>query len=480
MNVVMINSDQHNPEFSGCYGGATRTPNIDRLAQKGVRFENAYCNYPLCAPSRASTFTGRYAHEIGAWDNSSAYDGTLPDWGHHLRDNGIHTALVGRLDFTAGGDYGFETVIEPVFRHGLDVTGLCRGDYLVRREKVGKKMWNVKTRIAGQTPEPDVATTDHAIDWLLHRRPSERPWVLTIGYYRPHPRWQPRRELFEYYRGVLKRLPDKYYQQFDQLNHVEQVQSFYTCGYTQGDERLPDVHAAYHATVEELDEQVGRVLDALDECGARENTVLIYSSDHGEMARAHGAWGKVSLYEDSIRVPLIISGPGVPQGLTIRTPVSLIDLYPTINDLLGLERGIFARGTSLMRVAADRDHAYDSAFVFAESHLYPRVSGSFAVRRGRWKLIEYVDHPPMLFDLEEDPQELNNLVSDTNSDAVKDKLLELRACLYSVCSAEAVDRRARFEQRQRMRELERSGRMEAELRKRGFALENDQLVFVGE
>ncbi len=480
MNVVLIFGDQHNPEFTGCYGGLTNTPNLDRLAERGVTFTNAYCNYPVCAPSKASMFTGRYAHEIGIWDNSACYDGTLPDWGGYLNDSGVCIARVGALDFAKEGNYGFRTHINPTFHDSNDVTGLCRGDYLVRRARTGKKVWSVRTRPSEEPNEPDLSRTEAAVGWLRDKRPADIPWLLEIGYRAPHPQWRPRPELYECYRNRVGRLAEKYYQSYEQLNRVEQVQSYYSCGYTGSDDTLPLVHAAYHATVEELDEQIGRVLVTLEETGVLDDTVVIYTSDHGEMLRAHGAWGKVSLYDDALRVPLIVAGAGVPSGVIERTPVSLIDLYPTVADILGVRKAVFARGDSVLRlVRSDSSPRRSHRFVFAESHLYPRITGSFAVRRDEWKLIDYIDHQPMLFNLQEDPQELNDLLARTESGATaRAKLQELRECLYSVCSKEAVHRRALREQRVRRRELEESGEMAAGLRKRGFVWENEQLICV--
>lgn len=481
MNVVLIMGDQHNPEFCGCYGGLTRTPNLDGLAHNGVMFRSAYCSYPMCAPSRASMFTGRYAHELGLWDNATAYDGTLPDWGHHFRRHGLPVTRIGRLDFQSGGAYGFEELIDPVYRDSLDVTGLCRGDYLVRRGHMEKKMWEVRTRDAGVPLEPDNSTTDKAVAWVGKKQPSDAPWLLELGYYAPHPRWLPRPERLDWYRARVGPLPAKYYQRFEQLNRVEQVQSYYSCGFTRGDEHLPEIHAAYHAMVEELDEQIGRVLTALEERGLRQDTAVVYTSDHGEMARAHGAWNKGSLYEDAIRVPLVISAPDWPRGAIDETPVSLIDVYPTINEMLGLGGAVFSRGRSLGDTARGMAKQEVAPFVFSECHMYPRITGSYAIRREEWKLIDYADHQPMLFNLQEDPQELNDLLAtEAHRAIVQSRRDELLRCLYSICSVEAVDRRAVSDQQRRRRELESSGRMQEELRKRGFVWEEDRLIYVDE
>ena len=136
MNIVFILSDQHNPLFTGCYGGITRTPNIDSLAVDGTLFENAYSNCPLCAPSRASMFTSRYAHQLGCWDNTTPYDGRIYGLGHHLKENEIKFTTIGKLDFKPGVDVGIDDMRHVINRRSLDVVGLFRDKPIPPRKKM--------------------------------------------------------------------------------------------------------------------------------------------------------------------------------------------------------------------------------------------------------------------------------------------------------------------------------------------------------
>ena len=353
MNVVCIVADQHNAEFTGCYGGRTRTPNIDSLASRGVRFDAAYCNYPICAPSRASWFTGRYAHEIGHWDNATPYNGGRSDWGSHLREAGVLLAATGKLDFSEAGAASIEQLLTVKIRHNWDVTGLFRDGPPVERPGSAKQFWdNAAAAQRGEPPPTDVdareeTITAEAIQFLQGRRNSDGPWVLAIHYYKPHPPWLPDPALFHYYATQNTPLAAKYIQPFDALNSVEQARSGWMAGYAGDEQASFDAHCSYHAVIERVDGHVGQIVAAINANGLTDDTLIIYTADHGEQARAHGAWGKISLYEDSLRVPMVISGPQI-QPSTITRPVSLLDLFPTIAEAVGVAPRPFARGRSLL------------------------------------------------------------------------------------------------------------------------------------
>lgn len=478
MNVVFIFSDQHNPQFCGAYGGITRTPNIDSIAASGTRFENAYTNSPLCVPSRASMFTSRYVHEIACWDNTFPYDGRVPGWGSYLKGKNVLLTTIGKIDFQPDADHGIEDERLANNRKSYDVVALYREPPAVPRKKYHvPNNWDVAPRGPGEELKPEEAVTAEAISWLKESRPSDRPWVLNINYQKPHSPWKPLPELYSYYRERVGKLEDKYLQRLDELHEVDQAQSIHTCGYLYDEERVKNSHAGYHATVEEMDTHVGRILDTLKELGIREEVLLVYTSDHGEMARAHGAWEKCSLYEDSIKVPMIISGPGIPSGRVIQDPVSLIDVFPTINEALGNEPAAFSRGKSLVKLARDGRDDDRADYVFSESQANGRMAGSFTIRRGDWKLVEYVGYGPLLFNLKEDPNEMKNLaVLKPDDPMVGKKLQELRGILYSICSPEGVDLQARYDQNCIKEQLAQSGRLEKELERRGFREENGRLV----
>lgn len=476
MNAVYIFSDQHNSQYCGCYGNITRTPNIDSIAKRGVRFENAYTSSPLCVPSRASMFTGRYVHEIAAWDNASPYDGKVPGWGHYLKQKGILLTTIGKLDFKPDMDHGIEAERLPVHRDSYDVVGLFRKTPMVPRKLMHTMgNWTVEMRETGQSLDEPVAL--EAIKWLKENSSGDRPWVLNINFQMPHSPWRPLPDLFEYYKERIGELSPKYVQKLNEMHEVDQEQSIHSCGYMFDDERVKRSHAAYHAYVEEMDSNIGRILKTLEELGILDEVLIIYSSDHGEMLRAHGGWEKMSLYEDSVKVPMVMCGPGIPENRVIGHPVSLLDVFPTINEFLGNKPASFSRGQSLLKLAREGKDDDRPDYVFTESHSNGRITGTFAIRKGDWKLMEYVGYEPVLFNLNHDPDEMVNLYNIKKDDpVVLYKVDELRKILYSICSPEGVDQHARREQDCLRRELAVTGRLQEELAKRGFEPDTEKLI----
>ena len=474
MNVVVVLTDQHNAGFLGCAGAPTRTPVLDALAARGTRFDCAYATSPFCAPSRASMITGRYVHETGNWDNATPYNGGVPGWGRYFHSCGVDFTVIGKVDFeeVPGRDYGIGREANVKFRETFDVLGLYPEGRITPRYRNLESHWTVYPRETGTPSNKDSGRVEDAVRWLHERRPSDGPWVLNLHLSKPHPRWAPLRESFDYYLPRV-RLETRHRQVYHDLHPAEQAHSDHTCGYLRTDADIVPMHAAYHATVEEVDEDVGQIVNALDTLSLRDDTLIIYSSDHGEMLRAHGALGKMSLYEDSARVPLIIQGPGVPEGEVCQTPVSLLDLYPTVAQAVGIPVAPFARGQSLLAMEAERPD-----FAFSESHANGRITGSFMIRTKEWKLIENVGYEPILFNLAEDPQEMDDLGPKAPASKAIERILnEMRRRLYLICSPEAVTARANLEQKVRREHLEKTGRLYEELAKR-FCLPNPERLLL--
>jgi len=472
MNVLFILSDQHNPAFTGCYGHPqANTPNIDSIAERGVRFENAYCTSPFCVPARASMFSGRYAHEIGIWDNTRAYEGVPRSWAQYFRDNGVLLATIGKLDFSPGADCGIEQELLATHRGSMDICALFREEP-VPRLAMHLKQADIRPRGADEPPTRDMQVRDRAIEWLRNERPADRPWILNVNFVEPHPAWRPREDIWARYEGTIKDLPEKYFQSLDALHPLDRGFAIHTCGNYHSPEDVFRAHEAYLAVIEELDEHIGRLLNTLQQEGILDETLVIYCSDHGELMRAHGAWSKCSMYEDSIRVPWVMAGPGLPAGTVDRACVSHLEMFPTICEAVGLKPPWDKRGVSLL--GAGRPD-----FVFSEFHGNGFTDGVFALRRGDWKLVECAHHRPQLYNLAEDPQELHDLVRERGDDPqVQARLDELRRLLATICSAEAVDARAKRDQALLKAELEASGRLFDEMAKRGFERRTDRLVNV--
>ncbi len=360
-------------------------------------------------------------------------------------------------------------------RRNWDVTGLFRDSAPVTRPGSVEQFWQVTPSAApGEPHGTEERVTREAVRFLESGRPDDRPWVLAVHYYKPHPPWRPDPERFRHHLDLTTLLAPKHLQPFEDLPEAERVRSLWTAGYAGGPDGIARAHCAYHAEIEEVDRHVGRVLDAVHANGLAGDTLIIYTSDHGEQARAHGAWGKISMYEDSLRVPLLIRGPGVASGRVCREPVSLLDLYPTIGDAVGLPRPGFARGVSLLALSGRRgDGGSRPDHAIAECHMFPRAA-SFAVRQGDWKLIETLESQPLLFNLAEDPGEMNGLAGAGGAAAAA--LDRLRQQLHGLCDPYDVDGRARRDQRARIEQLAASGRLQQELAKRGFLASTSRLI----
>jgi choline-sulfatase len=442
-NVLLVLSDEHRPDALGVAGhDHVETPTLDRLAATGTRFSNAYCPSPLCAPCRASFTTGRYVHEVGAWDNAASYDGSAPSWGERFADAGVPVTTVGKLDFRPGVE-AFEEQIEPSYRAEPDVNGLHREPPIVRE--------SARERIlaAGPTEEPgwherqDARCTEAALSWLREHADDEEPWVLSLNYILPHFPLTARREYYERYPEAEMDLPADY-PAGDDHPILEELRDHFD-GRAVPESVLRRTRAAYYALCTELDDNLARVLDALEETGQREDTLVVYTADHGEPLGDHECWWKCSMYEQSVGVPMVASGPDVEAGRVIDQPVSLLDLVPTFADVLGLEPDPAWRGESLADLLAGGDPDPERA-VFSEYHAHGTSRGAFMLRQGRYKYVHYPDNPAQLFDLDADPEELDNLADDPDYADVRARLeAELRA----VCDPAAVDRRAREDQAER-------------------------------
>ena len=450
LNVLVLMSDEHNPQFLGCAGHPfILTPHLDRLAARGTRFTQAYTTSPICVPARAGFATGRYAHEIGFWDNGDAYDGTVPSWHHVLRGAGHTVVSIGKLHFRgrSGDDHGFGQELLPM--HVIDgigdVKGLVRDNIPVR--KGGDKM----AKLAG----PGESTYTHydrqistaACDWLMQRaRPQAdtKPWVLFVSMVAPHfpltapPAW------YEHYAALDLPLP-KLYRPEVRPHHP------FTDEYARVVDYGPHFHndadvrraiAGYSGLVSFMDQQMGQVLAALDAAGLSENTLVLYTSDHGDNLGARGLWGKSTLYEESAGVPLMLAGPGIDRGQLVDTPASHVDCAVTILEAAGAPALPLASGHSLIDLAHG---GLASRPVLSEYHAIGSTSGATMYRFGPWKYCHYVGHPAQLFHLENDPQELHDLATEPGA---QDALRACEVSLRSHLDPEAVDRRAKQRQQQ--------------------------------
>lgn len=415
-NMLVIMSDEHDPMCSSTYGHPlVETPHMDRLARQGATFDGAYCNSPLCVPSRISFVTGKYVSNVGGWDNATPLPVDAMTWAYLLRSKGYEAVLCGKMH-----------LIGPDQLHGFErqlATDLhAENRHAIFRWKEGISTaphpWaSVLQAGPGTTREIEVddEVEGAAIAYLRDRARRERPFALCVGPIAPHfPFVVPEPYFSRYYpdRCDLPNLPEGHLEGLPPAAHRLQ-RMFGLTGYT--DDQILRARAAYYGLVSYLDDKIGRLLDVLKEEGLAENTVVIHTSDHGEMLGEHGLWRKMNFYEQAARVPLQISWPGVlPANRRISQCVSLVDLTATILDLGGFsveERaGWELDGESLVPLLTDEDAAWKDE-VFSEYTAHGTDRPRAMIRSGKWKLCYSHGHPPEweLYDLESDPGEFDNL-----------------------------------------------------------------------
>jgi choline-sulfatase len=431
-NIVILKSDEHNPFYSSVYDHPfIETPNMERLARMGTVFENAYCTSPLCMPSRSSFISGRRVHEIQTYSNCNAFPFDYSSYGGVLNQQGIHTVLLGKTDvYNQSAALGFSEVILPGDRKPPGDTNISRNPLTIRQGAEGRANgFGVKENPFGG----DQRRIEAALEWITDKAPSmNRPWVMDVNLDNPH---------FPHY--VTQELWDKYPQgedlpaygaDSDSANHpyaLDLRAHFQTGEFTES--QIRGLRRGYLGCVTYVDQELGRLLDVLEETRLMENTIVVYTSDHGEMLGKFGMWWKCSLYEDSARVPLLTAGYGFQPGTRVKTPVDLLDLQAAIFKAVDAERPMDWAGTPLQDIPMDDPERA----VFSEYHGHGTRASAYMIRKGRWKLIYYCAAPNQLFDLEADPDELNNL-----SDKYPDIVRELEGELENICSPDEENIRA--------------------------------------
>ncbi len=423
-NLLYIHSDQHNPYITGCYGDPiVATPNLDRLAQQGARFDAAYCCSPICVPSRMSMLTGQHPYQNQVWTNLHGLDSAIPTFAHGLGAAGYRSVLAGRMH-VRGPDQLHGYADRLVGDHNPNYIGGPWNDMgvLLGTETPVRKTLATSGsgQVAYQLHDEDVANA--AVDFLnrygVQKRgfPDAHPFSLSVGFMLPHPPYVPRKEDFERYDGCIP-MPRKPVP-FNKINHPYlRLWREHTGSETVSAEEARNTRTAYWALVDVVDQLVGQILHALEANGLADNTLIIYTSDHGDMMGEHGQWWKHLFYEESVRVPLIMAWPGmIPPGQQCERVVSALDVNATILDALGAPALPASPGRSLMGLVSPHptpraiapERWDDVAFSEYCEDQYSPPGGCYhrMIRRGAWKLIYYHGYEPQLFNLRDDPDEL--------------------------------------------------------------------------
>ncbi len=441
-NLLVILSDEHQARAMGCAGHPfVHTPHLDALAARGTRFTNAYTPSPICVPARASFATGLYPHQTRLWDNAMPYTGTPRSWGHALQEAGVRVESIGKLHYRdPEDDVGFDAMHLPMMVAG----GVGMVWASVRRDGERKiaehRMLGPKIG-AGESDYTryDAAVTDRTVAWLSEQRPDGAPWCLYVGLVAPHfPLIAPER-FFDLYRDrempAVKLHPSEGHARHPWVE-AQNAMMDSEAAFASPAERA-DAMRAYYGLCSSLDDNIGQILGALEAAGLSESTTVIYSSDHGDNVGARGLWGKSNFYEESAAVPMIAAGPGFAAGARCDTPVSLLDLSVSIPAQFDVPFA-GAEGTRPLTEIAAAPPEPERA-VFSEYHAAGAVSGGFMLRKGRWKLMYYINFAPELYDLQSDPEELVDVAGDPSCAPV---LSDMIAALREICDPEAVDAQA--------------------------------------
>jgi choline-sulfatase len=421
-NILIIQADQLSAQALPAYGNRiAQTPHIDRLADEGTVFENAYCNYPLCAPSRFSMMTGQLPSRIDAFDNGSELPAGIPTFAHFMRLAGYQCSLAGKMHFM-GPDmlHGFDQRLTPElyqvdFRwteNGSDFSapkGPARG-YVTDDIRLLIDA-GVCVRSASRDYDDNVAFRAETELHRMARNPDQGPFLLVASFTHPHEPYYTTQADWDRYRHDDIDLPHIPMLDWDQHDTLSQ-RSLALCGLEDNpltDDQIRVARHAYFANTSYLDDQVGRLLNTLTTTGLADNTVVILTADHGDMLGERGLWFKSVFFERAMRVPLIICAPGRNGARRVGVNVSLVDLLPTLVDFSAkaeqLEQPEALDGNSLFALLDNDDSDWpDTVFTEMATEKLP----AFMVRQGNFKYVTLGDDTPLLFDLISDPHELEN------------------------------------------------------------------------
>ena len=424
-NILLIMSDQHTQRITGCYGDSlVSTPHLDRLAARGVRFENCYTPSPLCVPARMSFLTGRYPCHQNCWTNSDVLPSDIPTTAHALGAAGYNPILVGRLH-SIGVDQMRGYVRREVGDHSTNWVGGVPHSLGVLTKTNDPYRISIDTSGAGQSAYEchDDDVTECTLDVLeelaeARRAGDTKPFALTVGYLLPHQPYVARKEFYDRYKGRIG-LPDVEIEKLNKIHPYLKWWREFTNTTNLENDAVLKARTAYYGLVEEMDTMIGRILDKLEKTGLDENTVVIYCSDHGDQLGERGLWWKQTFYDESAKIPLIVSWPGVfPEGHRRTQVVNLVDLAQTMLEICQAPSLPDSDGQSFLEVLRNPSHPWlnETFSEYCTDGMAP-WTGTLPVqqrmiRSGKWKLNYYHGHEPQLFDLETDPQEINDLADD--------------------------------------------------------------------
>ncbi len=450
-NILIIMADQLSPAFLRAYGHKlVRTPHIDALAAGGVVFENAYCASPLCSPSRASFMAGLAPSRTRVYDNAAEFAADIPTFAHHLRRLGYRTVLSGKMHF-CGPDqmHGFESRLTTDI-YPADFGWTPDWDHPEARPSWYHNMSSVtQAGLAVRTNQLDfddevVFASEREI-YDRARGLDKRPLLLVASLTHPHDPYAITREYFDLYAQEDIDMPGPPIPPHELDPHSQRLR--HVCAMdasTLTETQIRTARRAYYGEISYVDRNVGRLLKALGDGGLRDDTVVIVLADHGEMLGDKGLWYKMSFFENSARVPLIVNAPGRFAPRRVAAAASLMDVTPTLVDIAGGDASAIDTDGRSLRPHLEGGSAPDETFAeyLAEGAIAPIVM----IRRGPWKFIHSPADPDQLYDLSHDPGERANLATRAHQAA---RVVEFREEVARRWRLDALDAQVRASQRRR-------------------------------
>jgi choline-sulfatase len=417
-NILILMVDQLNGTlFPDGPADWLHAPNLKKLAARSSRFANAYTASPLCAPGRASFMSGQLPSRTGVYDNAAEFRSDIPTYAHHLRRAGYYTCLSGKMHFVGPDQlHGFED------RLTTDIYPADFGwtpDYRKPGERIEwwyHNMGSVTGAGVAETSnqmeyDDEVAYNATAKLYELSRGLDARPWALTVSFTHPHDPYVARKKYWDLYEDCAHLLPEvpamSYADHDGHSKRIFDANDWRSFDITE--DNIKRARRAYFANISYLDDKIGEILQVLED--TRQEAIILFVSDHGDMLGERGLWFKMSFFEGSARVPLMISAPDMPAG-RVDTPVSTLDVTPTLGALAGLamdEIALWTDGEDISPLTRGAERTSPVAMEYAAEASYaPLVS----LRYGKWKYNRCSLDPDQLFDLDADPRELHNLAED--------------------------------------------------------------------
>ena len=419
-NILFVMADQMAPGFLPIHGHPlVKAPNIERLAERGVVFESAYCASPLCAPSRFSMMAGRLPSGIGAYDNAADFAADVPTFAHYLRAAGYRTALCGKMHFVGPDQlHGFEERLTTDI-YPADYGWTPDWEHPQTRPSWYHNMLSVIQ--AGPCRRSNQLDFDEEVVFAARRYifdaargTDQRPFCLVVSMTHPHDPYAILPEYWDRYRAEdidlpkLATSPDPADPHWHRLRHISDMDR-----YEITEDHVRNARRAYYGAISYVDEQLGLLLRTLADCGLDGETMVLFTADHGDMLGERGLWYKMTWHENACRVPLVVAFPGALAPRRVAASVSTVDLLPTLAEIArdgaAFDQAAPIDGRSLLpHLAGSGGHDEVLGEYLGEGAIAPLLM----IRRGPWKYIRSLPDPEQLYDLAADPLEQRNLALD--------------------------------------------------------------------